>query len=194
MVRQAGEGQEDGQQQPSTSAERTDDDALPLPSLGGLWSFTNSLSKTVQARAQELVKTVAETDWRSEITSFTKEVENDAAALGHTTVHIVGELPQQLQHLPQQVRGRDARGLLHRCIAPLPSVAHRGSLASRPARRWCYERIATAAFCRGLTPSRAASGCVCAAAAGGSSSAQHSGHNGSRQQPSRTPGGIAGGS
>jgi hypothetical protein len=68
--------------------------ALPsLPSLGGLWSVAKAVQSAVQATADDVVRSVAQTDWRSELTAFTHEVEAEA----HRAVEVVQHLPDKLQ-------------------------------------------------------------------------------------------------
>jgi hypothetical protein len=61
------------------------------------------VTSAVQQTAEEVVKTVKETDWKSEIVEFSREVQVDAQTVGVSTATAV-------QHLPEQVNGLLERG------------------------------------------------------------------------------------
>lgn len=51
------------------------------------------MQSAVQQTADEVVRSVQETDWKSELTAFTQEVEAEA----HKAVEVVQHLPVQLR-------------------------------------------------------------------------------------------------
>jgi hypothetical protein len=71
--------------------------------LGSLWNVATAVTSAVKQSADEVVKSVQHTDWKSELTAFTQEVEAEA----HKAVEVVQHLPQhiQLPHEQQQQQG-----------------------------------------------------------------------------------------
>lgn len=66
---------------------------LSLPSLGGLWNVAKAVQSAVKQTAGEVVRSVQETDWKSELATFTHEVEAEA----QRAVEVVQHLPEKLQ-------------------------------------------------------------------------------------------------
>ena len=62
-----------------------------------------AVTSSVKARADELVKSVAETDWRNELLAFSSEVKEEGKTLSHKTQEIVDHLPEVVDNLPEQV-------------------------------------------------------------------------------------------
>ncbi len=52
---------------------------------------------------QEIVKSVAQTDWKSELMAFSKEAAEEGKQISHKTAEVVEHLPQVVERLPQQV-------------------------------------------------------------------------------------------
>jgi hypothetical protein len=73
---------------------------LGLPSLGGLWNVAKAVQSAVQQTADEVVRSVQQTDWKSELAAFTHEVEAEA----HKAVEVVQHLPAQLHTITAEVR------------------------------------------------------------------------------------------
>ncbi|WIA39698.1 hypothetical protein OEZ86_005761 [Tetradesmus obliquus] len=66
--------------------------------LGSLWSVATAVTSAVKHSADEVVKSVAHTDWKSELAAFTQEVEAEA----HKAVEVVQHLPQHIVHTHEQ--------------------------------------------------------------------------------------------
>jgi hypothetical protein len=64
-----------------------------------------AVQSAVQQTADEVVRSVAETDWKSEISAFTHEVEAEA----QRAVEVVQHLPDKL-HVAEQVCARCGLG------------------------------------------------------------------------------------
>ena len=79
-------------------------------------SVSAAVSKSVQQRAEEIVQSVQNTDWQSELQVFGKEaskaVQEDAQTLKNKTAEVV-------EHLPETVRIPDRR-CLHGKTRPVP--------------------------------------------------------------------------
>lgn len=73
---------------------------LGLPSLGGFWNVAKAVQSAVQQTADEVVRSVQQTDWKSELAAFTHEVEAEA----HKAVEVVQHLPAQLHTITAEVR------------------------------------------------------------------------------------------
>lgn len=71
--------------------------------LFSLWNVAAAVTNTVKARADELVKSVVDTDWRNELSTFSREVGEEGKTLSHKTAEIVEHLPEQVGHLPEKV-------------------------------------------------------------------------------------------
>lgn len=70
-----------------------------------IWGVAAAVSKSVRQRADELVKSVQETDWKSELSSFSKGVSEDTKTLTNKTAELVEHLPEVVEHLPEKVFG-----------------------------------------------------------------------------------------
>ncbi len=62
------------------------------------------MTSSVKARADELVKSVVETDWKNELSAFSKEVGEESKTLKDKTAELVEHLPEVVEHLPEKVR------------------------------------------------------------------------------------------
>lgn len=71
--------------------------------LLNLWSVATAVTSTVKARADELVKSVVDTDWRTELSQFSREVGEESKTLKEKTAELVEHLPEQVVHLPEKV-------------------------------------------------------------------------------------------
>lgn len=60
---------------------------------GAVSAVTSTVTNTFQQTADELVRTVKETDWKAELSTFGREVEEEAHHLGDKAAHIVDHLP-----------------------------------------------------------------------------------------------------
>eukprot|EP00198_Chlamydomonas_reinhardtii_P006127 XP_001695463.1 predicted protein [Chlamydomonas reinhardtii] len=67
-----------------------------------LWSVATAVTNTVKARADELVKSVVDTDWKSELSTFSREVGEESKTLKEKTAELVEHLPEQVVHLPEK--------------------------------------------------------------------------------------------
>jgi hypothetical protein len=56
------------------------------------------VTSAVKQSADEVVKSVQHTDWKSELAAFTQEVEAEA----HKAVEVVQHLPQHIAHTHEQ--------------------------------------------------------------------------------------------
>lgn len=81
------------------------DDEFGAPVLGKLFDFASSMVTSVQAKTHEIVSTVKETDWASEIEAFKKELQEDT----QTVVHRVEDA---IEHLPDNNKSKDLQGTL----------------------------------------------------------------------------------
>ncbi|EFJ40204.1 hypothetical protein VOLCADRAFT_121747 [Volvox carteri f. nagariensis] len=61
-----------------------------------------AVTNTVKARADELVKSVVDTDWRTELSHFSREVGEESKTLKEKTAELVEHLPEQVVHLPEK--------------------------------------------------------------------------------------------
>lgn len=105
-----------------------DDAALNLPGLRSLWSVANAVTSAVKQSADEVVKSVKQTDWKSEFAAFTQEVEAEAQKASQKAVEasqkavvVVQQLPQQIQHTAQQAEVK--------CIWEAVQHGHQGRVA-----------------------------------------------------------------
>ena len=84
------------------------DDRLGFDLWAAAASVSAAVSKSVQQRAEEIVQSVQNTDWQSELQVFGKEaskaVQEDAQTLKNKTAEVV-------EHLPETVRIPDRRCL-----------------------------------------------------------------------------------
>eukprot|EP00878_Enallax_costatus_P042469 GHUV01049838.1.p2 GENE.GHUV01049838.1~~GHUV01049838.1.p2 ORF type:complete len:120 (+),score=17.58 GHUV01049838.1:232-591(+) len=64
--------------------------------LGSLWNVATAVTSAVKQTADEVVKSVQQTDWKSELATFTHEVEAEA----QKAVEVVQHLPQHITHAP----------------------------------------------------------------------------------------------
>lgn len=87
--------------------------------LLNLWNVAAAVTSSVKARADELVKSVAETDWKNELATFGAEVKEDTKTITHKAQEVVVHLPEVVEQIPEQVRphadcdfARKARGNL----------------------------------------------------------------------------------
>ena len=71
-----------------------------------LWRVAAAVTSTVKARADELVKSVVETDWKNELSAFSKEVGEESKTLKDKTAELVEHLPEVVEHLPEKVSAR----------------------------------------------------------------------------------------
>ncbi|GIM10333.1 hypothetical protein Vretimale_14099 [Volvox reticuliferus] len=70
--------------------------------LLNFWSVAAAVTSTVKARADELVKSVVDTDWRTELSQFSREVGEESKTLKEKTAELVEQLPEQVVHLPEK--------------------------------------------------------------------------------------------
>ncbi len=82
--------------------------ANPLLSL---WNVATAVTSTVKAQADQLVKSVVDTDWRTELSQFGKEVGEESRTLKEQAAELVEHLPEQVGHLPEKVWSKDAMDL-----------------------------------------------------------------------------------
>lgn len=75
-----------------------------LPSFVGLWSVAKAVQSAVQQTTNEVVRSVQQTDWKSELAAFTQEVEAEAQKVSHKAVEVVQHLPAQLHTRTSEVR------------------------------------------------------------------------------------------
>eukprot|EP00201_Polytomella_parva_P023818 CAMPEP_0175042660 /NCGR_PEP_ID=MMETSP0052_2-20121109/2703_1 /TAXON_ID=51329 ORGANISM="Polytomella parva, Strain SAG 63-3" /NCGR_SAMPLE_ID=MMETSP0052_2 /ASSEMBLY_ACC=CAM_ASM_000194 /LENGTH=576 /DNA_ID=CAMNT_0016305529 /DNA_START=191 /DNA_END=1921 /DNA_ORIENTATION=- len=85
-------GQEEGEEIKSQGS--THNSSQTKPSGLDLWSVANSVSNTFKSRADELYKSVVETDWKAELASFKEEVSHDASIVKEKAVKVVESLPE----------------------------------------------------------------------------------------------------
>jgi hypothetical protein len=111
------------------SADKRDAAGISL-GLGSFWNVATAVTSAVKQSADEVVKSVQHTDWKSELTAFTQEVEAEA----HKAVEVVQHLPQhiQLPHEQQQQqqgtrlsRISEVRGVSSSNVTLLLAVARR---------------------------------------------------------------------
>ncbi|KXZ43720.1 hypothetical protein GPECTOR_82g254 [Gonium pectorale] len=93
--------EQDTEAEASTSTGDSDATAAANP-LINLWSVATAVTSTVKARADELVKSVVDTDWRSELSTFSREVGEESKTLKEKTAELVEHLPDQVVHLPEK--------------------------------------------------------------------------------------------
>lgn len=62
----------------------------------------------MQQTADEVVRSVQTTDWKSELAAFTHEVEAEAQKVSHKAVEVVQHLPAQLHTRSSEVRDSHA--------------------------------------------------------------------------------------
>lgn len=74
-----------------------------LPSFGGLWSVAKAVQSAVKQTTNEVVRSVQQTDWKSELAAFTQEVEAEAQKVSHKAVEVVQQLPAQLHTRTSEV-------------------------------------------------------------------------------------------
>ncbi len=65
--------------------------------LTSFFDLANTVVSTVQARTNELVTSVKETDWASEIEAFKKELQEDTQQVVHTVEHSLETLPEHVR-------------------------------------------------------------------------------------------------
>lgn len=65
--------------------------------------MASAVSNTVKARADELVKSVQQTDWKAELMAFSKEAAEETKTLSNKTVELVEHIPEVVEHLPEKV-------------------------------------------------------------------------------------------
>lgn len=63
----------------------------------------------MQQTADEVVRSVQTTDWKSELAAFTHEVEAEAQKVSHKAVEVVQHLPAQLHTRSSEVRDSHSR-------------------------------------------------------------------------------------
>eukprot|EP00879_Flechtneria_rotunda_P021318 GHRR01022468.1.p1 GENE.GHRR01022468.1~~GHRR01022468.1.p1 ORF type:complete len:628 (+),score=193.17 GHRR01022468.1:312-2195(+) len=87
--------------------------------LGSLWTVANVVTSAVKQTAGEVVRSVQETDWKSELAAFTHEVEAEA----HKAVEVVQHLPHHIPH-----SHTNQAGLSSSSNSPLgtPEASHAG--------------------------------------------------------------------
>jgi len=68
------------------------------------------VTTTFKARTDELVKSVQQTDWRSELMAFSKEAAEEGKTLSHKAAEVVEHLPEVVAPMPEQA-GKVARDL-----------------------------------------------------------------------------------
>jgi hypothetical protein len=66
-----------------------------------LWGLVAS---TVASSAGELVKSVAQTDWKAELLAFGKEAAHETQAISHRTAEVVQHLPAEVAEQLHKVR------------------------------------------------------------------------------------------
>lgn len=78
--------------------------------FGDLWGVASAVSNSVKTSAGNFVQSVKGTDWKAELSAFSREVESDTQALKAKTNELVEHLPGAVEHLPalvsEQVRGQ----------------------------------------------------------------------------------------
>jgi 2C-methyl-D-erythritol 2,4-cyclodiphosphate synthase len=77
--------------------------AAGLPGFGGFWSVAKAVQSAVQQTADEVVRSVQTTDWKSELAAFTHEVEAEAQKVSHKAAEVVQHLPAQLHARSSEV-------------------------------------------------------------------------------------------
>ena len=87
-----------------------------------IFGLASAVSSTVKARAGEFVRSVQETDWKSELTAFSKEVSDDAKTVQAKTVEAVEHFPDVIEHLPEQVGTWEGGLPPPPRVLPVPSV------------------------------------------------------------------------
>lgn len=99
------------------SAGKTDAAAGIGLGLGSFWNVATAVTSAVKQSANEVVKSVQHTDWKSELAAFTQEVEAEA----HKAVEVVQHLPQHIAH-------------------PLEQQQQQGTRLSRISEVWCPQQ------------------------------------------------------
>ena len=74
--------------------------------LGSLWNVATAVTSAVKQTADEVVKSVQQTDWKSELATFTHEVEAEA----QKAVEVVQHLPQHITHAPGKTQVSSTSG------------------------------------------------------------------------------------
>ncbi|GMH41568.1 hypothetical protein BSKO_09478 [Bryopsis sp. KO-2023] len=79
-----------------------------------LWGVAEAVASSVKESANEFVSSVQETDWKSELATFGKTVQNETAEIGAMTVKAVETLPESGIPLPDfGPRGKEVQQQLH---------------------------------------------------------------------------------
>jgi hypothetical protein len=68
--------------------------------LGSIWNVANAVSEAVKQTAGEVVRSVQQTDWKSELSAFTEELQADAQTVTTKAAEVVSHLPEKV-HAPQ---------------------------------------------------------------------------------------------
>ncbi|GIL56197.1 hypothetical protein Vafri_11647 [Volvox africanus] len=96
-------GQSEKNAEPALKENKEDASTSTTPnSLLNFWSVAAAVTNTVKARADELVKSVVDTDWRTELSQFSREVGEESKTLKEKTAELVEHLPEQVVHLPEK--------------------------------------------------------------------------------------------
>ncbi|KAG2492450.1 hypothetical protein HYH03_009392 [Edaphochlamys debaryana] len=102
--------EETGQKVPDENAEAGAEGTGDQPSTStgagtsilSFWSVAAAVTSTVKARADELVKSVVDTDWRNELSTFSHGVGEESKVLKEETAKLVEHLPEQIMDLPEK--------------------------------------------------------------------------------------------
>lgn len=68
--------------------------------------MAKAVQSAVQQTADEVVRSVQTTDWKSELAAFTHEVEAEAQKVSHKAVEVSHKAVEVVQHLPAQLHTR----------------------------------------------------------------------------------------
>eukprot|EP00798_Chlamydomonas_sp_ICE-L_P012554 gene12554-15776_t len=82
----------------STSSSATAKPVVPFD----IWNVAASLSNTMKARAEGVLASVQDTDWKNELMAFSKEVKGEADMVKNKADQVVEQLPGVVNELPKQ--------------------------------------------------------------------------------------------
>lgn len=105
-------------------------EAAQAPVFNSFFDLANTVVSTVQARTNELVTSVKETDWASEIEAFKKELQEDTQQVVYTVEHsleeqVCAELHDATcgnTHLTVQAVNKDLQGTLLQVQAQIADI------------------------------------------------------------------------
>ncbi|GLI61700.1 hypothetical protein VaNZ11_004178 [Volvox africanus] len=101
FTEEAGQSEKSAEPALKENKEHSITSTTPNPLLN-FWSVAAAVTNTVKARADELVKSVVDTDWRTELSQFSREVGEESKTLKEKTAELVEHLPEQVVHLPEK--------------------------------------------------------------------------------------------